>query len=129
MVQLEKVSGETAGAKWAARRFPVRIGRSAGSDVRLEEAGVWDDHLQIALDPNTGFVLQVHPDALVIINGQSVQSAVLRNGDQIELGAVKLRFWLSEARQRKLRFSESLVWAILIGVSLGQIALIYWLLQ
>ena len=129
MVQLEKLSGETAGAKWAARRFPVRVGRAAGSDLRLEEAGVWDDHLQIALDPAAGFVLQVHPDALVIINGQPVQSAVLRNGDQIELGAVKLRFWLSEARQHGLGFSESLVWAILIGVSLGQIALIYWLLQ
>lgn len=129
MVQLEKVSSKTAGAKWAARRFPVRIGRSAGSDFRLEEAGVWDEHLQIVLDPTVGFQLQVHPNALVTVNGQPVQNAVLRNGDQIELGAVKLRFWLSEARQRALGFSESLVWTILLGVSLGQIALIYWLLQ
>ena len=129
MVQLEKVSSKTAGAKGAAGRFPVHIGRSAGADFRLEEAGVWDEHLQIGLDPAVGFLLQVHPNALVTVNGQPVQNAVLRNGDQIELGAVKLRFWLSEARQRSLGFSESLVWAILLGVSLGQIALIYWLLQ
>lgn len=129
MVQLEKVSSQTAGAKWAARRFPVRVGRSAGSDLQLEEPGVWDEHLQISLDTSDGFVLQAHANALVSINGQRVERAVLRNGDQIELGAVKLRFWLSEARQHGLGLSESLVWAILIGVSLGQIALIYWLLQ
>jgi pSer/pThr/pTyr-binding forkhead associated (FHA) protein len=129
MVQLEILSGKTAGAKWAARRFPVRIGRSVDSDFRLEEQGVWDEHFQIALNPGAGFVLKVHPDALVVINGQPAQQVVLRNGDRIELGAVKLRFWLSEASQRGVRFRESLVWAIILGVSLAQVALIYWLLQ
>jgi pSer/pThr/pTyr-binding forkhead associated (FHA) protein len=129
MVQLEIVSGKTAGAKWAARRFPVRVGRSPAADLQLQEHGVWDEHFQIVLNPAAGFVLEAHPDALVVINGQPIQHAVLRNGDQIELGAVKLQFWLSEARQRGLRLRESLVWIILLGVSLGQIALIYWLLQ
>jgi hypothetical protein len=53
----------------------------------------------------------------------------LRNGDLIEIGSVKLQFFLSETRQKGLRFRETLKWAAIAIISLGQIALIYWLLQ
>ena len=129
MIQLEILSGKTAGARWVARRFPVRIGRSATADLQLEEHGVWDEHLQIALNPAAGFVLQTAPAAIATVNAQPVERAVLRNGDTIEVGAVKLRFWLTEAPQRGLRFRENFVWVIIAAVCLGQIALIYWLVQ
>ena len=129
MVQLEILSGETAGAKWQSRRFPVRVGRSAGADLQLEAPGVWDEHFQIALDPATGFRLQNCSGALVSVNGETVESTTLRNGDRIEIGALKLQFWLSEARQRGLRIREAIIWLILLAVSLGQVALIYWLMQ
>ena len=129
MVQLEILTGRTAGTKWVARRFPVRIGRSPDSDVQLEEHGVWDDHLQIDLNPAAGFVLETQPQAFVVANGQTVERAVLRNGDVLEIGAVKLQFWLSEARQSGLKIQEGLVWAILFAVCVGQIALIYWLIR
>jgi pSer/pThr/pTyr-binding forkhead associated (FHA) protein len=129
MVQLEILSGRTAGTRWVARRFPVRIGRSPDSDLQLEEQGVWDNHVQIDLNPSAGFVLETEPQAFVIANGQTVERAVLRNGDTLQVGAVELRFWLSEARQRGLKFQEGLVWTILLGVCAGQIALIYWLIR
>jgi pSer/pThr/pTyr-binding forkhead associated (FHA) protein len=129
MVQLEILSGKTAGIKWIARRFPVRVGRSADADLRLEEQGVWDEHFQIILDPGAGFVLEGRSDALVVTNGEPMQRAVLRNGDKIQIGAVKLQFWLGEARQQGLRLREGLVWTLLLAVCLGQIALIYWLIQ
>jgi pSer/pThr/pTyr-binding forkhead associated (FHA) protein len=129
MVQLKILSGKTAGARWVARRFPVRIGRSAGSDLRLEEHGVWEEHFQITLNPALGFVLETQPNALVLANGQPVERAVLHNGDQIEIGAVKLQFWLAEARQRGLRIREGFFWALVATVSLSQVALIYWLLR
>jgi pSer/pThr/pTyr-binding forkhead associated (FHA) protein len=129
MIQLEILSGKTAGARWVARRFPVRIGRAPDSDLQLEERGVWERHLQIDLNPGDGFILTTNPEARVIANGQPVEHAVLRNGDLLEIGAVKLRFWLSEARQRGLGFREVLVWAIIAGVCIGQIALIYWLIR
>jgi len=106
MVQLKILSGKMAGATWVARRFPVRVGRSPGADLQLEEDGVWDEHFEIILDPTTGFVLETHPDAQVSANGQPVQSAVLRNGDLIEIGSMKMRFWLTETRQRALRVSR-----------------------
>jgi hypothetical protein len=38
-----------------------------------------------------------------------------------------MQFWLAEARQRGLRLSEWLVWSTIAAISLGQIALVYWL--
>src|SRR5687767_5457912 len=127
MVQLEILTGNTAGTRWATRRFPVQIGRNAESDLQLEEQGVWDHHVQISLNPAVGFILETQPQALVVANGQPVERLVLRNGDTIEIGAVKLRFWLSEPRQSRLRLQEFFVWTVVFGVTLGQVALIYWL--
>lgn len=128
MVQIKILSGNKAGSSWDARHFPVRIGRSAKSHLQLEEAGVWDDHLKLSQNHTDGFVLETHTNALASINGQPVQRAVLRNGDTIEVGSVKLQFWLSEPRQRGQALREAFVWALITGVCLGQVALVYWLL-
>ena len=127
MVQFKILSGKMAGATWVARRFPVRVGRSAASDLRLEEHGVWDEHFQITLNPAAGFVLETQAEALVTTNGQPAQRAVLRNGDTIEIGSLKMRFWLGEARQGGLRISEWFVWTAIAAVTAVQIALVYWL--
>ena len=62
------------------------------------------------------------------VNGQPVQHLLLGNGDKIEIGSLKMQFWLGEVRQRGLGLPEAVVWTIIVAVSLGQIALIYWLL-
>ena len=129
MVQLEILSGKKAGTQWVARRFPVRIGRAAAADLCLEERGIWDQHVVLNFDPPVGFVLALQPDALAAVNGEPVREAVLRNGDCIEIGSVKLRFWLGETRQTGLRSREALTWTALVAITAGQIALIYWLLR
>ena len=90
MVQLKVLNGKKAGAVWVSRRFPVRIGRSAGIDLQLEEDGVWDQHFQLDFRAPEGFLLTSHPDARTSINGQPVQRTILRNGDTIEIGAAKI---------------------------------------
>jgi hypothetical protein len=129
MVQLKVLSGKQAGTAWTARRFPITIGRSPKADLQSDESGVWDQHLQLDFDPAAGLVLTTQPNALAAANGQSVQRAVLRNGDTIELGSLKLQFWLSETRQRGLRFREVLTWTTIAVISLGQVAIIYWLVR
>ncbi len=129
MIQLKILSGKKAGTAWVARRFPVRIGRSAAADLQLEEDGVWDQHLRLDFNPAVGLVLTAQPDALASVNGQLVEQTVLRNGDAIEVGSSRMQFWLSETRQAGLRLREGLTWAAIAAISLGQIALIYWLLR
>jgi pSer/pThr/pTyr-binding forkhead associated (FHA) protein len=129
MVQLKILSGKKAGTVWMARRFPVRIGRSANASLQLEEDGVWDQHLQLDLVPIQGFRLSAQPDALTAVNGQPVEQTILRNGDLIEIGSLKMQFWLSETRQAGLRLREVFIWVVLAAVSLGQLGLIYWLVR
>jgi pSer/pThr/pTyr-binding forkhead associated (FHA) protein len=129
MVQLKVLSGKKAGTAWVARHFPVRIGRSPKADLQSDESGVWDQHLRLDFDPTKGLVLTTQQDALAAVNGQPVQQTVLRNGDTISIGSLKLQFWLSETRQRGLRFREGLTWLAIGAISLGQVAIIYWLVR
>ena len=129
MVQLKVLSGKKAGTGWVARRFPVRIGRSSAADLQLEESGVWDQHLQLDFNPQEGIFLNAQPEALTAVNGQPVRQTVLRNGDAIDIGSLRMQFWLSENRQAGLRVREGLTWAGIAALSLGQIGLVYWLLR
>jgi pSer/pThr/pTyr-binding forkhead associated (FHA) protein len=129
MILIRILSGKKAGDAFAARRFPVRIGRAATADLQVEEPGVWDQHLRLDLDPAEGFVLSTEPDALARVNGEPVQQAFLRNGDAIEIGSLQLQFWLSETRLAGLRLREALTWGLLLLVCLVQAALLFWLLS
>jgi len=130
MVQLKFLSGKKAGTSWVARRFPVRIGRSADSHVQLDDAGVWDQHLEIGLKRGEGFVLQTRGAALAAVNSQpSTEAVILRNGDKIEVGAARIQFWLAPPRQKGLALREWLTWTALATISLSQIALIYFVLD
>jgi pSer/pThr/pTyr-binding forkhead associated (FHA) protein len=128
MVQLKILSGKMAGASFDARRFPVRVGRSAQADLRLEDEGVWDRHLRLEFNRDEGVVLHAEPNALATVNGQPLQAGPLRNGDLIQIGSATLQFWLAEARQTALGLREMLTWLGIAAVCLGQIALIYWVI-
>lgn len=125
MVQLRILSGKRAGVAWAARRFPVRIGRASTADLQLDESGVWDQHVRIELDRTEGFILTARSEAPATVNGQPVQRALLRSGDMIEMGSLKLQFWLDAVRQTRLGLREWLTWIGIGMVPLGQAWLIW----
>ncbi|MEI7728478.1 MAG: FHA domain-containing protein [Verrucomicrobiota bacterium] len=129
MIQLTVLSGKQAGAKVVARHFPFRIGRAADSDLVLHDAGVWDRHFELAPASNGAIRLKPLGDAHVAISGHTATETDLRHGDLIEIGAVKLQFWLSETCARSLVGRELLTWLALAGLCLLQVALIYWLLR
>ena len=127
MLQLNVLTGRKAGTQWVARRFPVLVGRSPQAALVLDDPGVWDRHLEIALLDGEGLVLSAGTETFVSVNGQPIERAALRNGDVIELGSVKLRFYLSPTRQAGLGLREALTWTGLTLFCLGQVALVYWL--
>ena len=129
MIQLNILSGKKAGTRTVARYFPFRIGRAAGNELQLEDDGIWDQHLTLEFNPHSGFSLTTAPEALATVNGTTVQNMILRNGDTITAGSVKIQFWLAAARQGSLRLRENFVWALLALVTLGQFALLYWLIR
>lgn len=129
MIQLDVLSGKKAGTSVVARRFPFQVGRAADSGLCLDDAGVWDRHVTFAVRKREGVALTVQQDALATINHEPARTELLKNGDVIEFGAVKLRFTLSAARQRSQRWREIFTWFALAILSLGQVVLIYWFLD
>lgn len=128
MVQLRILSGPMAGDVPVVRRFPFCIGRAADNDLCLDAEGIWDYHFMLELQKSEGFTLQTFEAAFATVNDQPQTNARLRNGDIISFGSAKIQFWLAAPLQRGLRVREMLVWAMLVMVTLGQFALIYWLL-
>ena|SRR5213594_141032 len=128
MVQLDVLSGKQAGTGVTAGRFPFVVGRNKDADICFEEEGVWERHLEIELRMPEGFTVKAHPGALAAINGKPIREAVVRNGDLIEFGPLKLRFWLSQTRQVDLRWREFLTWFALAVLCAAQVALVYRLL-
>ena len=129
MVQLHVLSGKMAGTQAVARRFPFRIGRAAAADLRLEDAGVWDQHFRLEFQPAAGLVLTTEKEAIVTVNDQPVTQATLRNGDLLGAGSVRLQFWLAETRQRGLWLREAVAWSCIALVTVVQIALLCLLLR
>jgi pSer/pThr/pTyr-binding forkhead associated (FHA) protein len=125
MVELSILSGKQAGSRALARRFPFLVGRNSEAHLQIEEPGVWDRHLEFNLKAPDGFQLKVAPDARATVNGELAETVLLRNGDLIEIGTLKIQFWLSETRQRELRFREALTWLSIAALCAGQLALIY----
>ena len=128
MVQFRIVSGKQCGAVQAIKRFPCVIGRAKSAHWRLEAPGIWDRHLQVDLCRKKGITLTLLPGAAATLNREPFERAVLRNGDLIEAGSLKLQFWLAATRQRSSRSREFLTWLALIVLCLAQIALIVALL-
>jgi hypothetical protein len=129
MIRLKILTGQRTGETFAASRFPLRIGRAAAAELRSEEPGVWDEHLRLDLNPIDGVVLTTTTDAWAHINGESVQQAVLRNGDLIEIGSLQLQFWLSDTQQSSLNLREAFTWSLIVLVCLAQVGLLYVLLS
>jgi pSer/pThr/pTyr-binding forkhead associated (FHA) protein len=129
MIQLNILSGQTAGDTLVVRRFPFRIGRAPENELRLDDPGVWDRHLTLEFKKAEGFFLNAAPETFAAINDEQKQSARLRNGDIISFGSAKIQFWLAAPRQRGLRLRELSVWLLLAAVTAFQFVLIYRLLK
>ena len=129
MIQLQVISGKQAGSEIVARRFPFVIGRVADAGLRMEDAGVWDRHVEIAYERGKGFIFKVQPNATLLVNHERVESGKLRNGDTLELGSAQVRFWLARSEQKTMRVREALTWTALIALFGAQVWLIYALLH
>jgi hypothetical protein len=127
MLQIRVLSGTKAGTICVARRFPFGIGRASSMDLCLEDDGVWDRHLVLDLTSESRITVTVQSEATATANGDCFHQVGMRNGDILAIGSVQLQLWLSETRPISFRHREWLMWIFLAALSLGQLALVYWL--
>jgi pSer/pThr/pTyr-binding forkhead associated (FHA) protein len=64
---------------------PRVIGRGANCDIRIDEVGIADRHVQLELQGDRVVLRSLSPNAGAIVNGVAVRDAVLAPGDQLVL--------------------------------------------
>src|SRR5262245_48018196 len=87
------------------KKFPFVIGRGPWTDLQVQEPGVWERHLEVGFY-NGAIQLSVLDNAIASRNGEPFQNMPLRNGDTIELGIVRIGFFLGAVTQKGFRLRE-----------------------
>lgn len=91
MIRLKFVSGSRSGSTVAFGREPVRIGRSAGAELRFdgaEAATVSTHHAQIVWERGACFLVDTGSRNGTFVNGQRITGKhVLASGDRVGFGS------------------------------------------
>lgn len=116
MSKLEILTGQFAQHQFLIESDEIWIGRDAQCDICINEAGVSRRHAQIIRTPDQQHWLQDAGGSFgTTLNGQSIERALLQDGDELTLGRVKLKF-----SEEKTTFAN--VSAIMAAELAGQLA-------
>ena len=78
------------------RDVPTLIGSSPASALRIQEAGVIEEHAVVKALKGSGFGIKAH--GAVRVNGSEVQASPLSDGDVIEIGTTRIAFGQTQER-------------------------------
>jgi pSer/pThr/pTyr-binding forkhead associated (FHA) protein len=70
----------------------THIGRGLAADLRLDDKSVSRRHAMLVHDPDGTRVLDDRSSNGTLVNGQRVEQAALKHGDELLLGRVLLRY-------------------------------------
>jgi diguanylate cyclase (GGDEF)-like protein len=84
------LAGESLGQMFRVDQPEVVIGRAADAGIRVLDDGVSRRHARIALRRGQLWIDDLGSVNGTLINGQAVQSAVLRDGDKIQIGSTTI---------------------------------------
>lgn len=129
MAKLSVISGKKIGLNAVINDSPFVVGRSKEVDLQIDDDGIFDRHFQITHSAGDGYYLEVFEPALVSVNDVYIKKIRLKNGDFIQSGNVKFRFWLAEVKQKNFIFYEILFWSWLALLTGFQVFLIYYLIK
>ncbi len=88
------LSGDFEGTEHALAKDETLIGRNPTTDITLLDDGISREHALILCDESTrSFSIEdLQSTNGTKVNGKRVRSAVLANGDAIEVGRTRFRF-------------------------------------
>jgi len=88
------LSGDFAGTEHPLEKDETLIGRNPSTDITLLDDGISREHALILRDESThSFTIEdLQSTNGTKVNGKRVRSAVLANGDEIEVGRTRFRF-------------------------------------
>ena len=73
----------------------ILVGRRAGATIRLSDSDAGEEHCKIRAVPGLGYkLIDLESRAGTRVNGAYVNQQLLRDGDVIEIGSVRIAFAL-----------------------------------
>lgn len=88
----EKITLVTPNGEHEISKRVSLIGRSQQADIRLEDANVSRRHAELRQRGNDYLIFDLGSTNGVEVNGKLIKSKVLKNGDVITLGTMRVRF-------------------------------------
>lgn len=128
MFRLTVVEGNQQGQQTEVTQFPFVVGKNLQAQLRLSDAGVWEDHVAIELPKKSAPIVKRLGEGLMSVNADPANEAPLRNGDLITIGGAVLRFELGSVQQKSLLFQNSASWTIVVIVLIVELFLMSLLL-
>ncbi len=89
---LRLLTGPNAGSTFSIPQGQSLLGRSSDADIRLDASDVSRNHLRIERHGQQVVITDLGSTNGTRVNGEPVQRATLRNGDEILVGTQALRF-------------------------------------
>ena len=89
--------GEFAGAEYPLTSEETLIGRNPTTDITLLDESISREHAIVAWDAETGSyaIEDLQSTNGTRVNGKRVRSAMLADGDEIQVGHTRFRFFLA----------------------------------
>ena len=89
--------GEFAGAEYPLTSEETLIGRNPATDITLLDESISREHAIVAWDTTTGCyaIEDLQSTNGTRVNGKRVRSAMLGDGDEIQVGHTRFRFFLA----------------------------------
>ncbi len=97
--RLEILDGADKGKSYAFDRAEITVGRIAENDLVLADPGLSRKHLSIRKEKNAYLLKDLGSSNGTRLNGKSILEKVLRSGDLIGTGNVKIRFQIVTAKE------------------------------
>jgi pSer/pThr/pTyr-binding forkhead associated (FHA) protein len=91
-VKLVQVSGDAAGTQFALQQAIHTLGRAPDADVTIDTEAASRRHAAIEFARGQFQIRDLGSTNGVLLNGESVQTAGLQHGDQIDVGGQVYRF-------------------------------------
>jgi len=113
--RLVLLNTDDAGREFTFTHGELRIGRSDENEIAIDDPSLAQTHARLLLDDSGEWqIVDLQSSNGVLINGEPYGKAVLRSGDLLQLGEVKLRFigpveafrLAAEAEQPRSRVSK-----------------------
>ncbi|TWT36243.1 Sensor protein ZraS [Posidoniimonas corsicana] len=86
------IQGRDQGTRFELRENPTSLGRDSDNSFQLHDTEVSRKHAEITLDGSRVLLRDLNSSNGTYVNGKAVRQALLRSGDQLQLGRSLLLF-------------------------------------